>query len=503
MSSLLLLRPSQIIPKGTVRGQNGIPSPAIAYLSSFLKSKGVAHQCLDCLGLALQQLTEYGNGDFLLQGLTIDQTINAIPKDTKLLAVSCNFSNEWAYYYDLLSAISLAYPSITIVLGGEHASSDALTILAELPSVKACIIGEGEETLFEFIQVFNSTKDYSEVKGLIFRTDKNLIQKPPPRPRMEHFEHFADWSVLPIENYLKLGLGMASQNCRALPIVATRGCPYRCTFCSSPQMWQQVWRARRVKNVLEEIRFQTKTYQVKHIEFYDMSAAINSLWFKELCLGLKDLNITWNFPSGIRPEILTKEMLTLMKESGCTKIALAPEAQSKKLRNELLKDLKLKYVFQATTTASKIGILVKFNIIYGLPGQRLIDLIQNYYLILKMAFFGAHDITAFSFVPTPGSQLFQELQESRKIPSGKDYKSFLSYNVYNNIKKMRSWNPRFSDKQIRFLCLSSMAIFYFLQYCFRPNRFFQAMKRIYNHKPLTMLELALHNIKELRKAQTP
>ncbi len=501
LKSIVLLRPPQVFPKGIVRAQKGVPSPALAYLSSYLKGKGIKISCIDALGESLDQLNFFEKTELIIQGLSFAEILQRLPEDLDFLGVSCNFSNEWIACSKILKEIHHKFPSCVIVLGGEHASADAQSILVELPFINACVIGEGEETLFELIKLAKVTSDFSSIHGVVTRKN-GLIIKTAERPRLEAPLHFADWHSIPIENYLSQGLGMAARGKRSLPIVASRGCPYRCSFCSSHSMWKSELKVRPIENILSEITFQKKTHNIEMIEFYDMSAAIDKEWFISLCEGLKGLNLTWNFPSGIRPEILTQEVLTLMRSSGCNKITLAPESANSKLRNELNKKMKIESVLNATKAAVKTGLIVKFNIIWGLPKQTWNDLLPNLVFLFRMAIYGAHDVTCFSFVPTPGSQLFNELKFLQRIPKNEAYSLFLAQNVYNNPSRMRSWSPSFTDVQLQSLCLGSMAFFYLIQFLIRPVRAFVGVYRIIKKQPVTMLELALCQIRELAKTKT-
>ena len=61
------------------------------------------------------------------------------------------------------------------------------------------------------------------------------------------------WDLMPMENYLSRGLNYHIQRGRTIPILATRGCPYRCSFCSNPAMWCNFWGPRDPAKVVGEI----------------------------------------------------------------------------------------------------------------------------------------------------------------------------------------------------------------------------------------------------------
>ena len=114
------------------------------------------------------------------------------------------------------------------------------------------------------------------------------------------------------------------------PLMATRGCPYRCTFCSSPSMWGTNWYARDPRDVIAEIKCYLTQYRIEHLEFYDLTAVVDRRWIMEFTalLRAERLPITWRLPSGTRSEALDEEVLGAMVASGCEAIVYAPESGS-------------------------------------------------------------------------------------------------------------------------------------------------------------------------------
>ena len=70
-----------------------------------------------------------------------------------------------------------------------------------------------------------------------------------------------------------------------MPILATRGCPYKCTFCSNPNMWGQLYYTRPPSDVVDEIEEYVKTYRADNIDFYDLTAIVKKagLWNLVIC----------------------------------------------------------------------------------------------------------------------------------------------------------------------------------------------------------------------------
>ena len=77
-----------------------------------------------------------------------------------------------------------------------------------------------------------------------------------------------------------------------MPILATRGCPYQCTFCSSPTMWTTRYLMRDPKEIVDEIEWLMKEYKANDFEFFDLTAIIKKSWILEFCNEIKKRNLT-------------------------------------------------------------------------------------------------------------------------------------------------------------------------------------------------------------------
>jgi len=488
-----LLRTPPVLPVSSVTAQQGVPSLGLAYLSASLKSAGFPVTAIDSLGEKIGTYKDFGTPGLLAAGLSLPEILERIPSDTFLIAVSCQFSNDWIFAKQILQALHERYPDKPLVCGGEHTTADFNRMLQVCPFLTACILGEGEETLVELAETLQSQSRLDDITGIAWRRPSGEIVKNSPRTRIRKVDNipWPDWDSMPLESYLDAGLGMAAQGVRSMPILASRGCPFRCTFCSSPQMWETKWYGRDVHDIVAEISSYVRKYGVEHIEFYDMSPSTNKEWLRRLTLELRKLNISWNFPSGMRIENLTTDLLRLMRDSGCYKMTFALETSSLKLIKQLKKKVNPTKMLRLIRGAVGAGLVTKVNFIWGLPNQTKWDILEDYFFLFKLALLGLHDATCFAFVPYPGSADFAQLQAEGRIPGGDAYDTFLAFNVYNNPLRMRSWSKHIKDWHMTAWTLGGMALFYSIQFVTRPWRFLRLIERIHKKQPVTMLELAL------------
>lgn len=482
-----LVRPPLIFPRSRPAETVKIAPPlGLAYVAGTLREAGHTVHCIDALGEGLRRLRECPLDETLIErGLSIEEIVSRIPEATELIGVSSMFSFEWFYMIELLKAIRARFPTQFLVLGGEHATADCEYILRTTPEVDACILGEGENKFLTLLEALKNGVDrkelrkISEADGQYRILDINSI----PRPA---------WDLLPINEYLDLEHGGAGL--RVMPMQATRGCPHRCTFCSSAQMWTTRWKPRDLDDLIDEMKTYILDYGVNRVEFCDLTLVVDEKWTAEFCKRIisEKLNITWAMPTGTRTEGLSAEVLKLLKQSGCHKVTYPLETGSLKTCALIKKKINYEHSLSSMRNAVKIGIIVKTNVVIGFPFQNFWDVLPEYLFAVKLAWLGCNDITFFNFVPYPGTELHEQLVNEGKIKKDHTYPAWLSRVFLANYGDSQSWCPQISVKNLRLMCLFGIALFYGSQFLFRPHRGIQLVYRVLSGKPLTLLEFWLH-----------
>jgi anaerobic magnesium-protoporphyrin IX monomethyl ester cyclase len=495
-----LIRPPFVLPSTSHQAQRGVPPLGLAYLVGALKHNGYSVNCIDSTGEKIGKYTPFGNSGLMVHGLSISEVVDRIPAATRIIGISCMYANEWLFCKLLIKQIKEKFPKLPIILGGEFVTADYEYLLRHYSDFDLCVLGEGEETLVDLIECFFSSKAWNDVSGIAFKTLDNNIIVNPRRPRIHSIDKISlpDWSALPLENYLSSGRGNDTQSKRSMPLLASRGCPYKCSFCTSPNMWTRLWKARQPEQVVDEMKLYINKYRIEHFEFYDLTIMINPTWLKNFCTTLRKekLNVTWSLPTGTRTEVLSLENLRLLKESGCRKITLSPESGSAKTLERMHKKLKPHQMLKVISDCRQVGIITKCNLIFGLPEQTLVEVLESYIYILKMAWYGADDVACFSFVPYPGSELFDKLVSEKKIVRDFEYEDFLSRNIYNNTKNLISWSEHIKNWQMPYLVIGGMGLFYVTSFVLRPFKLFRLFARLLRGKPVTMLEMLIFGIIE-------
>ena len=421
-----------------------------------------------------------------------------------LIGVSCMFSCEWIYHKRLIKDIKCAFPNKIIVAGGEHITSDPDYALESCPSLDICVIGEGEETIVELISKIKNKKNIKDIKGISYRNNRG-IQLTPLRERIKQIDgiDWPRWKDYPIKKYLEKKLSIQETSMTSIPMLGSRGCPYKCTFCTNEKMWRMRWIARDPKDIVKEIKFYVKKYNVNYIEFWDLTLVINKKWIHEFCdlLIKENLNIQYGLPSGTRSEALDLETLEKLYKSGLKRIGFSPESGSNEVLKIIQKKINLKKILKVMNLASKSGLYVTSNIVLGFPGERKRDVFLSFKYIIQMIFADIHDLYLLPYAPYPGSKMFNDLIEKGLIDkNSKTYDLFLAKSHCIKLTGIKSYSNSLSDFSLNILVVCGRLFFYFLQFLLHPSRLFKFFKNIMKNKPQTYFErfilgLYHHNIK--------
>lgn len=506
---IALVRPPTVFFRGGAL-QDAVPPIGLAYLASSLKQAGHEVVGVDAIGEGLEKWSRVDDWpEVMHHGLSIPELIQRIPVDSQLIGVSCMFSATWPYMHKVLQAIRKAFPDVPIVVGGEHITAVPEYVLDTCPAVDYCIKGEGENSLVILSDTLCETHDPEEISkrvpGIVLRIDSKSVHGIGTK-RIRDVDNIPepDWTIFPIRKFLDGGYQLGVDRGRPMPILASRGCPYRCTFCSSPQMWTTLWKARSPDAVVNEMKGYIEKYNAQNFDFYDLTAIVKKEWIIEFCKKvIQELPpIKWQLPSGTRSEAIDEETAKYMHDSGCCNMIYAPESANMRTLSLIKKKVNPERVLTSMRAAYKNNLEVKANIIIGFPGERKRDTLSNTLYFIKMARVGVQDATCFPFSPYPGSELFQQLIDEGRIKLNDDYLRSL-FN-YLPLTKVNSYSEHMSDRFVAYCALFNMAIFYAFSLFFRPIRAWHLFNNlVIKRKPVSRLETALFRlIKWRNRAQT-
>jgi anaerobic magnesium-protoporphyrin IX monomethyl ester cyclase len=394
----------------------------LAYISAALKAAGFGVHIVDAVGEAPDTRASYCKG--YLVGLRLDQVVARIPAAADIIGITVVFTHEWPAVVRLIDRIRDRFPSATIVIGGEHVTSmPEFSLLSSRADV--AVLGEGEETVIELVQALRAGRPLDGIAGVAYRA-ANCVKVNARRERQTDIDNIAtpDWDSFSVAKYHENRFvgGMYSSR-MTVPILATRGCPYQCTYCSAPNMWLPRWIPRDPVKVVDEIEGYVKRYGAGNFPFQDLTAIIQKDWIKAFCEELirRKLNVLWQLPTGTRSEAIDPEVANLLREAGMTSMAYAPESGSDHTRRLIKKKMTAPKLFQSIDAAAGAGLNVTVFLVIGFPHDRPEHLAENLPFIDELANHGVNDIGVGYYMALPGTELFHSLSDAGRIKIDSQY----------------------------------------------------------------------------------
>ncbi len=490
---IVIIRTPFVHPVTHVSSITAVPDIGTAYVNGALLHHGYDSFIIDGTGEGINKRTQLKGTDLAIGGITADEIVAKIPDDIDYIGMQSMHSNRWIYDRHILKKIFKRFPNAKVFMGGEHVSACFEMILQDVPQITACVVGEGEETAIEMLDAFDKGLPLDGIAGLAFIRDGKVIDNGRRRRRTNLVDlPRPSWRGVPIHKYLENHCGVNSLSRKSIPMVATRGCPYSCTFCTVPNMWESKWFARPPEDVVDEMRSYVEKFGANHIDFVDLTLIINKKWMHRFCDLLIEakLDLTWAIPIGTRTESIDLELLEKMKKSGLSRVLYSAESGDDDTLDRIKKALDIEHFNLIVKQTSQIGIVVKIALIFGFPGQKLREVWSTFLLVNKLAWLGARDIVCLSFIPYPKTELFDQLGINYDYTSTDN-----NIRLNNDIPNMKSWSEHFGDRALRFFVVSFTLYFYALQGLFRPHRVFAGFYRVFiKKKPLTNFESIIYNM---------
>lgn len=394
----------------------------LAYIAAALEAAGRSVHVVDAVGEGPSVRTRYYKG--YLIGLALEEVVRRVPADAQWIGITTIFTHEWPAVVKLVELLKAAYPDKKIVLGGEHVTSLPEFCLAT-SKADVLVLGEGEEIVVDLAAVLADGGSLDELDGIAYREGER-IHVNRRRPRRIDVDAIAPpaWRHFDVRGYHahRFVGGMYSPEL-TIPMLATRGCPYQCTYCSAPNMWTPRWVPRDPKLVADEIEMWVTQHGARNFPFQDLTAIIQKDWIVAFCREILDrgLEISWQLPTGTRSEAIDAEVAALLKRSGMISMSYAPESGSETTRRLIKKKMNTERLFESIDAAVGADLNVSAFLVLGFPHDRREHFAENLPFVDRLAAAGVPDISIGYYMALPGTELFHSLYDDGDIVLDRAY----------------------------------------------------------------------------------
>ncbi len=300
---------------------------------------------------------------------------------------------------------------------GTHVTVLDRQCMDAFPDVDCIIRNEPEITAGELINSLAAGRNPEGIEGLTFRNSAGDIIVNSPRPFIQDLDvlPFPAWHLVNLDRY-RLPL----QGRRFLMVAPLRGCPFNCSFCTCQTYYGKRLRKRSVKNVIEEIIYDSERFKINDFFIWAETFVVDKEYVASLCRAIieKGLSISWT--SNSRVDTVDPDLLWLMARAGCWMISFGIESGNQRILDGVGKGTNLKQAREAVRSAREAGIKTVGHFILGLPGETKESMEET----IKYACSLGLDLAQFyCAVPFPGSRLYDHALEEGWITSN-DYSSF-------------------------------------------------------------------------------
>ena len=298
-------------------------------------------------------------------------------------------------------------PNSIIVMGGYHPTFDFEETLKN-DFVDIVIRGEGEYVLRDLVETIENNGDLREVRGIVFKEDDNIVLNPNADLIYDlDALPFPAFDLMPMDKYKLLDM-----DTHMATMITTRGCPMKCSFCSSAAMHGRKMRQRSVDNILAEIDFLREKYDINTIAFMDDTFTLKKSRLMEFCdkLKQKDYEIMWGCTA--RVDTLDEEVLKNMKESGCITVFMGVESVDQNQLDSMDKGITVPKIENAFKMSRKLGIRTIASVALGMPGDTKKIMNKTIKFVHKLK--PNYAIYSLS-TPYPGTRFYKESFEKNLI----------------------------------------------------------------------------------------
>ena len=357
------------------------PPFGLMILGAILLKKGLNVQIIDCNA----------------ERIPVSQVSNNLPQEKfdyiGVTATTALISNA----LEIAAICRNTYPDAKIIMGGVHPTIMPEEVL-RTGNVDFVIRGEGEETF----PLLLDGGSYSNISGISYYHGSEINHNPVTSPPIDlDTSPFPAYHLLPMEKYhTALGSSLRSPN---IGMIASRGCPGRCTFCYGHIFGRKI-RFRSPALLVEEIQFLQKNYGIREIAFYDDTFTTFKKKVTEFCELIieKNIDLTWSCFS--RVDTVDLSTLKLMKKAGCHQVSIGVESGDEQILKTIKKKINLNQAKEMVDNCKKAGITVRACFMFGNPGETMESIRTTIDFSKKLN----PDIVLYNITtPFPGTEMYE------------------------------------------------------------------------------------------------
>jgi radical SAM superfamily enzyme YgiQ (UPF0313 family) len=276
----------------------------------------------------------------------------------------------------IFNAARQAKPNVINIAGGGVVSGEPGVIL-DVADIDIGVVGEGELTIVELLDCLSRSGDLHAVQGIVFRDKNGKTVQTPERPQIMDLGKLAwpDYEALECEQNVSGQRALDSyffhsqreSKPRAIDMITSRSCPFKCTFCFHPT--GKTYRERPLDDFFAELDTLVARYKINMVGLIDELFSLKKARLLEFCERIKPYNLQWMVQLHVNSA--TEETVRAMRESGCAYISYGIESMSQPVLESMLKKSKTHRIDSALDLTYRYGIGIQGNLLFGDSAETL------------------------------------------------------------------------------------------------------------------------------------
>lgn len=461
-----------------------------AHLVSSLRKANETVQVLDSFGISSGTVQVLD--DFMLMGLPAAEVVDSISTETDIVFLYCRTIEDLLSTELIGVELRKSRPSIKIVLFENIQTVNSFSLKEIIPEflnsfADIGVMGEPERRAPSVVKAIRSEFDgLADINGLAYLDENGNVKFTPPEEFNDNLDEleFPGWDLFDLSGYWAAGFAHppVKRKTKFLPILTSRGCPYRCTFCVSPAI-NPKWRARSASNVVDEMEHFQNLLNVSDFHVSDLDPTISDTRTRSIAEEIisRRLKVTWKIAQGTKIEtIKSLETLTLMKKSGCVFFSFSPETGSDRMLEIMNKKFDKRHALRLTRHMNKIGMRTQACFIAGVPGEKWKDRFQTLAYMSRLVLAGVDEIAVTIFTPIPGAKLGLSLS---------------GYSHYSELSHSPKWREDYRD--VSAFRYAMYLLFFILKLRF-PTKVLRELKGILTMNFETKMEMSIYKFFRIR-----
>ncbi len=320
-----------------------------------------------------------------------------------IVAVSC-VTSTYPIARDIINKVKEYKPEIITVMGGHHATFMYEEIFRECKIDFICR-GEGDEVLPKLLTKLAEGERYPDIPGMVYRKNGSLY-------------NYDTINILDsLDNLPLITPDLLPPHLKFNPkIITSRGCPYRCAFCSVSAFYKGKWRQRSVEAVLRDLEYYV-SQGYRKFWFHDDNFTVDTQWVRKFCENIKTNDfpkISWYCMTRVDTICKEPELLELMSSAGCKLLSIGLESGVQRVLDRFKKKISLEEVRKAIKHLNHSSIFHNWYLIIG-SGD---EYDTKEYLEKSLAFTASipFDLIIVSLLtPFPGTPIYEKLVSENRL----------------------------------------------------------------------------------------